>query len=136
MRSLDKSRRVLKFVAEQNGSRRVKCPLDTSSNWVVRDLIAILWRPLMIPINAHEAFYANLFSHEEIDLVTQQELLSKLSLPLCEDDCERCEGLLSLSEISAALNCMCTNKSPGPDSLSVEFYRKFWNLVGLVFLLR
>ena len=102
----------------------------------MRDLIAILWRPFMIPINAHKAFYSNLFSHEEIDLVTQQELLSKLSLRLFQDDCERCEGLLSLSEISAALNGMFTNKSPEPDNLSVKFYCNFWNLVGLVFLLR
>ena len=81
-------------------------------------------------IDTHEAFYANLFSHEEIDLVTQQELFSNLSLRLSEDDCEHCEGLPSLSEISAALNGMCTNKSPGPDGLSVEFFIKFWCLLG------
>ena len=85
-------------------------------------------------INAHKAFYADLFSREEIDLVTQQEFFSNLSLRLSEDDCERCEGLLSLSEISAALNGMCTNKSPGPDGRSVKFYRKFWDLIGPVLL--
>ena len=30
---------------------------------------------------------------------------------------------------------MSKNKSPGPDGLSVEFYSKFWNLLG-PFLLR
>ena len=48
-------------------------------------------------IRAHEAFYANLFSREEIDLHKQQELFSNLSLRLLDDDIDRCEGLLSLS---------------------------------------
>lgn len=81
-------------------------------------------------INAHEVFYANLFSREEIDLFTQQELFSNLSLHLSEDDRDRCEGLLSLSELTTALGNMSRNKSPGPDGLSVEFYSKFWNLLG------
>ena len=84
-------------------------------------------------INAHESFYAKLFLREEIDLVTQ-ELFLNLSLHLSDKDHDRCEGLLSLPEITAALGNMCNNKSPGPDGLSVEFYSKFWNLVGPVLL--
>ena len=45
-------------------------------------------------INAHEEFYINLFSREEIDLFTQQELFSNLSFHLCEEDHDLCEGLL------------------------------------------
>ena len=85
-------------------------------------------------INAHEGFYANLFSREEIDLVTQQELFSGLSLHLSQAEHDSCEGLLLLPEISAALRSMCRNKSPGPDGLSVEFYCKFWDLIGPILL--
>ena len=85
-------------------------------------------------INAHEEFYANLFSRDEIDLCTQQELFSNISLRLSEEDCDLFEGLLSLSEITTALGNMSKNKSPGPDGLSVEFYSKFSNLLGLILL--
>ena len=35
----------------------------------------------------------------------------------------------AIDEISFAVKNMNTNKSPGPDGLTVEFYRKFWNLL-------
>ena len=85
-------------------------------------------------MNAHESFYANLFSREEIDLITQEELFSNLSLHLSDEDRDRCEGLLSLPEITVALGNMCSNKAPGPDGLSVEFYSKFWDLVGPILI--
>ena len=34
-----------------------------------------------------------------------------------------------VDEISFAIKNMNTFKSPGPDGLTVEFYRKFWNLL-------
>ncbi|CAM2096783.1 unnamed protein product [Caretta caretta] len=37
---------------------------------------------------------------------------------------------LSLAEFSEALNRMPTNKSPGMDGLTVEFYRVFWEVLG------
>jgi len=85
-------------------------------------------------ISAHESFYANLFSREDIDLVTQEALFSNLSLRVSEEDRDRCEGLLLLSEITSALGNMSKNKSPGPDGLSLEFYSKFWNLLGPILL--
>ena len=36
-----------------------------------------------------------------------------------------------LDEMTLALRGMNTNKAPGPDSLSVEFYVKFWDWLGL-----
>nr|XP_006133796.3 signal peptide peptidase-like 3 [Pelodiscus sinensis] len=37
---------------------------------------------------------------------------------------------LSLAEFSEALRLMPTNKSPGMDTLTVEFYRVFWDVLG------
>lgn len=36
---------------------------------------------------------------------------------------------MTFDEISFALKNMNTNKSPGPDGLTVEFYQKFWDLL-------
>ena len=36
-----------------------------------------------------------------------------------------------LDEMTLALRSMNTNKALGPDSLSVEFYVKFWDWLGL-----
>ena len=64
----------------------------------------------------------------------QQELFSNLSLRLSEEDRDKCEGLLSLPELMAALGNMSKNKSPEPDGFSVELYSKFWNLLGPILL--
>ena len=40
-----------------------------------------------------------------------------------------CEGAMTIDEISFAVKNMNTNKSPGPDGLTVEFYRKFWDVL-------
>ena len=79
--------------------------------------------------NAHVDFYTSLFSEEPIDVDMQNVLLSSLSHQLSRDQALLCEGPLTLDEISFSVNNMNTNKSPGPDGLTVEFYRKFWDLL-------
>ncbi len=78
---------------------------------------------------AHVDFYSSLFSEEPVDLDIQNDLLSSLSRQLSADQASLCEGALTLDEISFAVKNMNTNKSPGPDGLTVEFYRKFWDLL-------
>ena len=82
----------------------------------------------------NEEFYTNLFSREDIDFFTQQELFSNLLFHLCEEDLDLCKGLLLLPKITTALGNMSKNKSPGPDGLSVEFDSKFWNLLSSILL--
>lgn len=45
-----------------------------------------------------------------------------------EHDC--IEDELSLDDLERALKNMKSNKSPGSDGLPIEFYRKFWGLLG------
>ncbi|CAM4591380.1 unnamed protein product [Caretta caretta] len=45
-------------------------------------------------------------------------------------DRDQLELPLTLAEFSEALHCMPTNKSPGMDRLTVEFYRVFWDVLG------
>ena len=44
---------------------------------------------------------------------------------------ETCEGTISLEECANALKNMEINKTPGTDGLTVEFYRYFWDIVGI-----
>lgn len=49
---------------------------------------------------------------------------------LSPDECQSCEGDITLNELSAVLKNMAHNKSPGPDDLSVDFFSPFWSLLG------
>ena len=75
-------------------------------------------------------FYSALFSVEDVDRVSQQELLSKLSARLSADQSEVCEGALSVDECFSALKGMAHRKAPGNDGLPMEFSVKFWSVLG------
>ena len=78
---------------------------------------------------AHFDFYSSLFSEEPVDLNFQDDLLSSLSRQLSPHHASLCEGTMTIDEISFAIKNMNANKSPGPDGLTVEFYRKFWDVL-------
>jgi len=78
---------------------------------------------------AHVDFCSSLFPEEPIDLNFQDDLLSSLSCQLSSHRSSLCEGAMTIDEISFAVKNMNTNKSPGPDGLTVEFYRKFWDVL-------
>ena len=73
-------------------------------------------------------FYSTLFSAEEVDRVSQEELLYKLSARLSADQSEVSEGALSVDECFSALKGMAHHKAPGNDGLPMEFYVKFWQV--------
>ena len=41
-----------------------------------------------------------------------------------------CEGEITLDECTLAVSKMKINKSPGLDGICIEFYKKFWPVVG------
>jgi hypothetical protein len=49
---------------------------------------------------------------------------------LSEADKLKCDGEVTFQECSEVLSKMKKNKSPGLDGLTVEFYSKFWNVLG------
>ena len=83
-------------------------------------------------INAHTAFYTELFSCGNVNLDSQQNLFSYVTARLSDSDRTACEGPLTLAEATEALRWANRNKSPGADSLSVEFYSHFWDSLGEV----
>ncbi|CAM2094758.1 unnamed protein product [Caretta caretta] len=67
------------------------------------------------------AFYANSFSPDPTDTEARRVLWTKLPT-VSAGDRDRLKLPLSLAELSEALRCIPTNKSPGMDGLTMEFY--------------
>lgn len=77
-------------------------------------------------------FYRDLYTSKQEK--TSDEIhayLEKVNTPKLDvEEQVLCEGELTLVECQTALNSFTKNKSPGNDGLTVEFYRKFWPLLG------
>ncbi|CAM2116765.1 unnamed protein product [Caretta caretta] len=74
-------------------------------------------------------FYTSLFSPDPTDPGACGVLWEELPT-VSMGDRDRLELPLTLAEFSDALRRMPTNKSPGMDGLTVEFYRAFWDILG------
>ncbi|CAM4490618.1 unnamed protein product [Caretta caretta] len=75
------------------------------------------------------AFYASLFSPDPIDPGACRVLWEELPT-VSTSDRDRLELPFTLAEFSEALCHMPTNKSPGMDGLTLEFYLVFWDVLG------
>ncbi|CAM4562274.1 unnamed protein product [Caretta caretta] len=88
--------------------------------------------PLMDPVEMcgrARDFYTSLFSPDLTDPGACGVLWEELPM-VSVGDRDRLELPLTLAEFSEATRRMPTNKSPGMDGLSVEFYRTFWDILG------
>ncbi|CAM4389806.1 unnamed protein product [Lepidochelys kempii] len=74
-------------------------------------------------------FYTSLFSPDLTNPGACRVLWEELPT-VSMGDRDRLELPLTLAEFSEALCRMPTNKSPGMDGLTVEFYRAFWEILG------
>ncbi|CAM2097113.1 unnamed protein product [Caretta caretta] len=74
-------------------------------------------------------FYSGLFSPDLTDPDTCRVLWDGL-LMVSAGDRDQLELPLTLAKFSEALHRMPTNKSPGMDGLTVEFYHVFWEVLG------
>ncbi|CAM4562120.1 unnamed protein product [Caretta caretta] len=74
-------------------------------------------------------FYISLFSPDPTDPGAGRVLWEELPTVSVGDQ-DQLELPLTLAEFLEAPHPMPTNKSPGMDGLSVEFYRTFWDILG------
>ena len=79
-----------------------------------------------------EQFYKNLYKYETCDHNSANEFTSNLSQIPTEIH-EYCETMITFEELSKNLKMCKTNVSPGSDGIPIEFYKKFWNLIGPTF---
>ena len=49
---------------------------------------------------------------------------------LNKSEADQCQGLLTLEECAKAVSNFQNDKTPGSDGFTVDFYRRFWNLLG------
>ena len=80
-------------------------------------------------------FYENLYSSKQVNDGDIDNYLSTLNVRnvLSEKDQELCDKFPSLEECEEAVKNMKSNKSPGLDGLTSEFYKCFWNDVKYLF---
>lgn len=79
-------------------------------------------------------FYSELFATERNQTNehehSKQFFLSETSKRLSESSKIKLEEYISKDEIAKAIKLMQNNKSPGPDGITVEFYKLYWHLIG------
>ena len=76
------------------------------------------------------SFYESLFTAEATDPAIANSLLRNVSSTLPSTQADLCDGPLSSDECFAALNGMARGKSPWSDGQPMEFYVKFWPILG------
>ena len=76
------------------------------------------------------SFYSSLFTSSPIDNNACASLLSNVSSSLSSEESRSCEGMLTVPECLVALQGMARRKAPGCDGLPMEFYLKFWDVLG------
>ncbi|CAM2098135.1 unnamed protein product [Caretta caretta] len=98
---------------------------------LVISLLAEDGTPLTDPVEMcrrARAFYTSLFSLDPTNPNACRVLWEELPTVSVGNQ-DRLELPLTLAEFSEALRRMPTNKSPGMDGLTVEFYRVFWGVL-------
>ena len=76
------------------------------------------------------SFYSSLFTASVCDVAAQDSLLSNITSTLSSSQADLCEGPLTIDECRLALLGMAKRKAPGLDGLPMEFYVKFWDVLG------
>ena len=71
-------------------------------------------------------FYTNLYTSTPTDKGAKTIILDSISRTLSYEHMRFCDSDLTTKEIYEALKSMKTNKSPGLDGLTSEFYKVFW----------
>ena len=107
---------------KKRGADRRISALKASDGTIVSDTSALC--------DVITSFYSDLFSSQPTDADARSSLLSNVNSSLSPDDAQSCDGLLTSDESFAALRGMARCKAPGSDGLPMEFYLKFWDLLG------
>ena len=79
-------------------------------------------------------YYENLYTSKNINDHDIDNYLNQCDIPkLSQIDKELCDFFPTLMECKEAVFNMKTNKSPGIDGLTGEFYKHFWNSIATLF---
>ena len=89
---------------------------------------AVITKPKEV-LEEIKIFYKTLYTSKGVG--NGSSFLESMPIPkLSESSKTTCEGRLTIDECFKSLTDMHTNKSPGSDGLTVEFFRRFWADIG------
>ena len=76
-------------------------------------------------------FYEEIYATKNPTMENINQYLESVQLEsiISNEDSSKCEGLITENECFKAVKNMKSNKSPGSDGLTVEFYKKFWKYI-------
>ena len=81
-----------------------------------------------------EKFYTKLFAKSRTNSAKQTQILRNVKSKLNATDRKSLDDPLTLEQLEKALWSLANGKSPGPDGITVEFYKAFWYLIKQKFL--
>ncbi|CAM2097587.1 unnamed protein product [Caretta caretta] len=118
---MDRGSRFFYTLEKTRGAKKHVTCLLAEDGAPLTDPVEMCWRA--------RDFYTSLFSPDPTDPGACRVLWEELPT-VSVGDRDRLELPLTLDEFSEALRRMPTNKSPGMDGLTVEFYCAFWDILG------
>ena len=78
-------------------------------------------------LNELSSFYQKLYGTNMYDETFEKYFLHNPIPTISDNHKDHCDSIFTIDECSKALATMKTNKSPGTDGLTTEFYTCFWN---------
>ena len=81
-----------------------------------------------------EKYYTKLFRKGKTNWSKQQKLLQNVGKSISAADKATLDAHLTIEELEKSVMSLASNKSPGPDGITAEFYKKFWYLFKEKFL--
>ena len=73
-----------------------------------------------------EKYYTKLFGKGKVNWGKQQKLLQNVGKRISTADKAALDASLTIEELEKSVMSLLSNKSPGPDGITAEFYKKFW----------
>ncbi|CAM2118937.1 unnamed protein product [Caretta caretta] len=121
LREMDRGSRFFYTLEKTRGAKKHVTCLLAEDGTSLMDLVEMCGRAC--------DFYTSLFSPDPTDPGACRVLWEELPT-VSVGIRDQLELPLTLAEFSEALRRMPTNKSPGMDGLTVEFYHAFWDILG------
>ena len=121
----EKSNKYFYNLEKRNKAKtHVKSLIDESKNTVTHDQKLIMTKL--------KSFYRTLYSGKSLMSEKQyMEYLAEINTPVLSSEMkDLCDNHITLNQIFTALNAMSSNKTPGNDGLTKEFYLTFFDILG------
>ena len=122
----EKNTKYFLNLEKYNQSKKTINKLTINDSQTVSESKELLW--------AVHDFYSKLYKEDYIDAAAKTRVLNAIDSTLDEEESNVCENVLTLGEIKVAMEGLSSNKSPGNDGLTTEFYRFFWAEIGPILL--